>query len=86
MAKGDWFSVSDVQKTWKGYPETSAALQAAMRAGWRLREQGHGGRLYCAYEHDPMHRPHQFSVAHTPKSDGREARRIGTELRKCLGE
>lgn len=79
-----WLSADDVRSRWgRGYPETAKALLAALGSGWRLSAQGHGGRLYCPVEHDPLHRRHQFSVNGTPKSDGREARRVGRELRVC---
>lgn len=78
-----WIDSSDVRHTWSGYPETAAVLRDALRSGWRLSKQGHGGRLYCPIEHDPDHRHHQFSVAGSPRNDGREARRIRTLLRTC---
>lgn len=78
-----WLDVTDVRRRWRGFPDTTAVLIEALGRGWRLSDQGHGGRLFCAVEHDPDHRHHQITVSGTPANDGRHARRLARELRVC---
>ena len=57
--------------------EVARALRNATAAGWRLTSGGHWGILWCPCGN------HKMSVSGTPRDAGREARRIGQEVRRC---
>jgi hypothetical protein len=60
--------------------EIEAAVADAEAKGWRLREQGHWGRLYCPHaDRDGC----QVGVNGTPKNPEAHARQIARAVERC---
>jgi hypothetical protein len=60
--------------------EVEAAVEYAESKGWRLRDQGHWGRLYCAHaDRDGC----QVGVNGTPRDADVHARQIKRAVDRC---
>ena len=60
--------------------EVEAAIQYAESLGWKVRKQGHWGRLYCPHaDRDGC----QLGVNGTPKNAGNHAKQIIRIVDRC---
>jgi hypothetical protein len=61
------------------YKDVRRAVEGLLKAGWTLRKEGHGARLYCPCDTACTTIP----VAGTPKNEGNLVRRINRTAQRC---
>lgn len=80
MGVGDEVDVDWVRSFYRGHPDVGEAVVRLMALGlpWRVRDQGHGVRIYCPCGA----RTHQFGVPHTPNDDRWAVQQVERKVRQ----
>lgn len=80
MGSGKKLEINELRRKYKGYPRTLDVLLEAQRVGWRVRDMGHGVKIFCP---QATRDGCSLSVAGTPRSDDDQAKRLRRVVAGC---